>query len=107
MRTAAKELGIRLFGDMPIFVAYDSADVWAHPELFLLDEDSKPTVVTGVPPDYFSATGQRWGNPHYNWALMQATSFAWWRGACVIILIALIWCGLIIFGAWKRLGLFS
>lgn len=79
LRTAAKELGIRLFGDMPIFVAYDSADVWAHPGLFLLGEDSKPTVVTGVPPDYFSATGQRWGNPHYNWALMQATDFAWWR----------------------------
>lgn len=79
LRAHAKALGIRLFGDMPIFVAYDSADVWAHPELFLLDAAGKPTVVTGVPPDYFSATGQRWGNPHYNWELMQQTQFAWWR----------------------------
>lgn len=79
LRADAKALGIRLFGDMPIFVAYDSADVWAHPELFLLDAEGKPTVVTGVPPDYFSATGQRWGNPHYNWELMQQTQFAWWR----------------------------
>lgn len=79
LRVYANQRGIRLFGDMPIFVAYDSADVWAHSELFLLDEVSKPTVVTGVPPDYFSATGQRWGNPHYNWALMQETEFAWWR----------------------------
>lgn len=79
LRADAEELGIRLFGDMPIFVAYDSADVWAHPELFLLDADGKPTVVTGVPPDYFSATGQRWGNPHYNWERMQQTQFAWWR----------------------------
>lgn len=79
LRAAANKLGIRLFGDMPIFVAYDSADVWAHPELFLLDAAGKPTVVTGVPPDYFSATGQRWGNPHYNWALMQSDNFGWWR----------------------------
>jgi 4-alpha-glucanotransferase len=79
LRTYAQERGIRLFGDMPIFVAYDSADVWSHPELFLLDEAGKPTVVTGVPPDYFSASGQRWGNPHYNWDLMQQSEFAWWR----------------------------
>lgn len=79
LRAYAKQRGIRLLGDMPIFVAYDSADVWAHPELFLLDSEGQPTVVTGVPPDYFSATGQRWGNPHYNWSLMQATQFAWWR----------------------------
>ncbi|WP_298610949.1 4-alpha-glucanotransferase [uncultured Thiothrix sp.] len=79
LRADANELGIRLFGDMPIFVAYDSADVWAHPELFLLDAEGQPTVVTGVPPDYFSTTGQRWGNPHYNWELMQETQFAWWR----------------------------
>lgn len=71
--------GIRLFGDMPIFVAHDSADVWARRELFLLDDTGQPTVVAGVPPDYFSETGQRWGNPHYNWAAMQADGFAWWR----------------------------
>ncbi|MDZ7583780.1 MAG: 4-alpha-glucanotransferase [Thiobacillus sp.] len=71
--------GIQLFGDMPIFVAHDSADVWAQRGLFLLDDVGHPTVVTGVPPDYFSETGQRWGNPHYNWAAMQADGFAWWR----------------------------
>ncbi|MBW8457256.1 MAG: 4-alpha-glucanotransferase [Thiobacillus sp.] len=71
--------GILLFGDMPIFVAHDSADVWAQRGLFLLDDVGHPAVVTGVPPDYFSETGQRWGNPHYNWAAMQADGFAWWR----------------------------
>ena len=79
VRAAAAARGIKLFGDMPIFVAHDSADVWAQRDLFLLDADGHPTVVAGVPPDYFSATGQRWGNPHYNWAAMQADGFAWWR----------------------------
>jgi 4-alpha-glucanotransferase len=79
IREQAASRGIELFGDMPIFVAHDSADVWAQRGLFLLDEAGLPTVVTGVPPDYFSATGQRWGNPHYNWAAMQADNFAWWR----------------------------
>ena len=76
----ANQRGIRLFGDMPIFVAYDSVDVWAHPEWFKLDEALNMTVVAGVPPDYFSETGQRWGNPHYNWALMQTDGFSWWLG---------------------------
>ena len=75
----ARERGIALFGDMPLFVAHDSADVWSHPERFLLDERGMPTVVAGVPPDYFSETGQRWGNPHYNWAALEAESFCWWR----------------------------
>ena len=79
VRADARARGIQLFGDMPIFVAHDSADVWAHRDLFLLDETGEPTVVTGVPPDYFSETGQRWGNPHYNWAAMQADGFLWWR----------------------------
>lgn len=79
LRAYAAERGITLFGDMPIFVAYDSADVWAHPERFLLNENGSPTWVTGVPPDYFSATGQRWGNPHYNWEYMQQESFLWWK----------------------------
>ncbi len=74
----AHDLGVRLFGDLPIFVAYDSADVWANPGLFLLDEALNPTTVAGVPPDYFSETGQRWGNPHYNWEAMQADGFRWW-----------------------------
>lgn len=79
LRRHAEQRGVHLFGDMPIFVAYDSADVWAHPERFLLDANGAPTFVTGVPPDYFSATGQRWGNPHYNWEKMQAENFLWWR----------------------------
>jgi 4-alpha-glucanotransferase len=79
IRAAAAVRGIELFGDMPIFVAHDSADVWAHRHLFLLDAEGHPTVVAGVPPDYFSATGQRWGNPHYNWPAMLADGFAWWR----------------------------
>ena len=79
LRAEAATRGIQLFGDMPIFVAHDSADVWAQRDLFLLDENGQPTVVAGVPPDYFSETGQRWGNPHYNWAAMQKDGFAWWR----------------------------
>ncbi len=79
LRTYAAERQVKLFGDMPIFVAYDSADVWAHPQRFLLDETGTPTFVTGVPPDYFSATGQRWGNPHYNWEYMQTENFQWWK----------------------------
>jgi 4-alpha-glucanotransferase len=63
---------------MPIFVSHDSADVWAHPEYFHLDDNGNPTVVAGVPPDYFSATGQRWGNPLYRWDVLEADGFAWW-----------------------------
>lgn len=79
VRAEAAKRGIQLFGDMPIFVAHDSADVWSQRGLFLLDADGQPTVVAGVPPDYFSETGQRWGNPHYDWTAMQADGFAWWR----------------------------
>lgn len=79
LRAAAASRGVALFGDMPLFVAHDSADVWAQRRLFLLDEAGQPTVVAGVPPDYFSATGQRWGNPHYDWDAMQVDGFAWWR----------------------------
>ena len=70
--------GIRLIGDLPIYVAYDSADVWGHPDLFALDDTGHPTEVAGVPPDYFSATGQRWGNPVYRWDVMADTGYAWW-----------------------------
>lgn len=80
LKRYANQHGVKLFGDIPIFVAYDSADVWAHPEWFKLDESLDMTVVAGVPPDYFSETGQRWGNPHYNWARMQAYGFSWWLG---------------------------
>ncbi len=74
----AHEQGITIIGDIPIFIAYDSADAWAHPELFFLDEESLPTVVAGVPPDYFSATGQLWGNPLYKWSEHKKTGYAWW-----------------------------
>lgn len=74
----AREKGIILFGDMPLFVSHDSADVWAHREYFMLDEEGEPTVVAGVPPDCFSATGQRWGNPLYNWPRLQEDNFDWW-----------------------------
>lgn len=80
LKVYANQRGIQLFGDIPIFVAYDSADVWAHPDWFKLDADLNMTVVAGVPPDYFSETGQRWGNPHYDWQAMQADGFSWWLG---------------------------
>jgi 4-alpha-glucanotransferase len=80
LRVHAREHGIRIVGDVPIFVAPDSADVWAAPGLFLLDRDRRPTVVSGVPPDYFSATGQLWGNPIYDWRRMEREGFAWWIG---------------------------
>jgi 4-alpha-glucanotransferase len=78
LKTYANKKGIAMFGDIPIFVAYDSADVWAKPHLFKLDARKNMEVVAGVPPDYFSETGQRWGNPHYNWRAMQAYGFSWW-----------------------------
>jgi 4-alpha-glucanotransferase len=70
--------GLKLIGDIPIFVAHDSADVWTNQAQFKLNEDGNPTVVAGVPPDYFSATGQHWGNPLYNWERMTADGFGWW-----------------------------
>jgi 4-alpha-glucanotransferase len=74
----ANEHGLRIVGDIPLFVAYDSADAWSHPDLFYLDEGGKPTVVAGVPPDYFSPTGQLWGNPLYRWDVHKAGGYAWW-----------------------------
>ncbi|VAX10026.1 4-alpha-glucanotransferase (amylomaltase) [hydrothermal vent metagenome] len=78
LRHYAHEHGVYLFGDMPIFVAHDSCDVWSHQHYFMLDEQGQPEVVAGVPPDYFSATGQRWGNPLYNWQVMADDGFQWW-----------------------------
>lgn len=78
LKEYANERGVQIIGDAPIFVAYDSADVWANQELFFLDENGSPTVVAGVPPDYFSATGQLWGNPLYNWEKMAANGYTWW-----------------------------
>lgn len=79
LRAHARELGIRIVGDLPIFVAHDSADVWCRRDLFRLNADGSPSVVAGVPPDYFSATGQRWGNPLYDWEAHAADGYAWWR----------------------------
>jgi len=78
LRAAAAEKGIRILGDVAIFVNMDSSDVWTHPELFELDEDLQPINVAGVPPDYFSPTGQRWGNPLYRWDVLEAQGFDWW-----------------------------
>lgn len=78
VRQYAHDLGIELVGDVPIFAAHDSADVWSHPDLFYLDESGSPTVVAGVPPDYFSKTGQLWGNPLYRWDELARTGYAWW-----------------------------
>ena len=78
LKSYANEKGIKIVGDAPIFVAYDSADVWANPDLFYLNEDGSPKVIAGVPPDYFSETGQRWGNPLYNWPQMKQNGYAWW-----------------------------
>ena len=78
LKTYANERGIQIIGDIPIFVAYDSADMWAHSELFYLDDESQPTVVAGVPPDYFSPTGQLWGNPLYRWDVHKASGYTWW-----------------------------
>ncbi|MCA9973482.1 MAG: 4-alpha-glucanotransferase [Anaerolineales bacterium] len=78
LKEYANERGIKVIGDIPIFVAYDSADVWANPELFFLEEDGAPLFIAGVPPDYFSETGQRWGNPLYRWQRMADRGYDWW-----------------------------
>ena len=79
LKMYANEKGIKIIGDMPIFIAYDSSDLWANKELFTVDEEGKLTFVAGVPPDYFSATGQLWGNPLYKWDEMEKDDFLWWR----------------------------
>jgi len=78
LREYCNRKGILIFGDLPIYVNYDSADVWAHPHLFKLDNEKRPYVVAGVPPDYFSETGQLWGNPMYDWDVMRKEGFSWW-----------------------------
>lgn len=77
-RAYVNSLGIKILGDMPIYVAMDSADTWANPEVFWLTEERQPVCVAGCPPDYFSATGQLWGNPLYNWEYLKETGYAWW-----------------------------
>ena len=78
LKKYANEKGVKIIGDAPIYVAMDSADVWAHPELFQLDENNLPTLVAGCPPDAFSEDGQLWGNPLYNWDVMKEDGYAWW-----------------------------
>ncbi len=82
VKQRANARGIEIIGDIPIFVAYDSADAWANRDLFHFDETGNSTVIAGVPPDYFSPTGQRWGNPLYRWEVMQARGFDWWIARC-------------------------
>jgi 4-alpha-glucanotransferase len=88
LRAAAAAHGIRILGDVAIFVNMDSSDVWVHPEIFELDEELKPMRIAGVPPDYFSPTGQRWGNPLYRWDVLEESGFEWWveriRRACAL-----------------------
>lgn len=78
VKVYAAAKGVRVVGDVPIFVAYDSSDVWANPQYFQLGDDGRPTHVAGVPPDYFSKTGQLWGNPLYNWEALKADGYSWW-----------------------------
>jgi 4-alpha-glucanotransferase len=78
VKSYANSKDIKVIGDIPIFIAYDSADAWSNPDLFYFDEGGNPTVIAGVPPDYFSATGQRWGNPLYRWDVMKKQKYAWW-----------------------------
>src|SRR5262249_46179260 len=80
LKAHARARGVRLIGDLPFFVSPDSSDVWANPELFLLDARRRPRVVAGVPPDYFSAQGQRWGNPIYDWDALAARGYQWCIG---------------------------
>ncbi len=75
----AKSKNIKIMGDMPLYVAYDSVDVWKYNKLYLLDEDNKPKLVAGCPPDYFSETGQLWGNPIYDWEYLKETNYSWWN----------------------------
>ncbi len=78
LKNYANEKGIKIIGDIPLYVAYDSADTWSNPELFQLDDNNDPTGVAGCPPDYFSATGQLWGNPLYDWAYHKKSGYKWW-----------------------------
>jgi len=78
LKSYCNHKGIQIIGDIPIYVEHDSADVWIHPEIFKLDNEKRPSVVAGVPPDYFSETGQLWGNPIYRWDILQENGFSWW-----------------------------
>ena len=104
LKAHANSQGVRLIGDVPIFVSSDSADVWAHPEIFQLDEQRQPVAVAGVPPDYFSKTGQLWGNPLYNWETLKATGYDWWVERFRRRWSRWIWCGSITSAALRPTG---
>jgi 4-alpha-glucanotransferase len=106
LKTYCQQRSIRFMGDIPIYVAHDSTDVWAHPDLFYLDDQGRPTVVSGVPPDYFSATGQLWGNPIYRWDLLAANGYKWWIERFRASLALLIWFASIISAALNLTGRF-
>jgi 4-alpha-glucanotransferase len=78
LKNYCDSINIKILGDIPIYVNYDSSDVWAHPDIFSLDRDKRPVFVSGVPPDYFSATGQLWGHPVYNWDILKKSGYEWW-----------------------------
>jgi 4-alpha-glucanotransferase len=88
LRAHARAKSVRLIGDLPFFVSSDSSDVWANPELFLLDREHRPRFVAGVPPDYFAAQGQLWGNPVYDWDALRRTGFRWWIEELAVALFA-------------------
>ncbi len=106
LRAYAAGKGVKIIGDLPIFVSGDSSDVWAHSHQFLLDKSCRPTHVAGVPPDYFSATGQRWGNPLYHWRAMKQDGFAWWIDRTKMALHKPTSCGSIIFAGSPPVGRF-
>lgn len=86
LKAYANKKGVRIIGDLPIFISYDSSDAWSQRSLFELDADGNPAKVAGVPPDYFSETGQFWGNPHYKWEVMEKDSFSWWKDRLDLLL---------------------
>ena len=98
VKAYANEQGIRIIGDMPIYVAIDSADAWNNPQLFQMDEDLQPTRVAGCPPDAFSDDGQLWGNPLYDWDYHKKTGYAWWISRVSMRLYCMMCCGLTISG---------
>lgn len=86
LKKYANYRGITIIGDLPLFISSDSSDAWARPELFELDDEGRPLKVAGVPPDYFSETGQYWGNPHYRWEVMEKDGFRWWQDRFTVLL---------------------
>ncbi len=104
LREYARRRDIRIIGDIPIFVAADSADVWANPDLFQLDADRRPKVVAGVPPDYFSETGQLWGNPLYDWEALRRPGYAWWVARFRALMDQSTWSGSTISAASRPTG---